>query len=85
MSAPRCSNPRCNRELKPDGPSMLYCNHSCATFNSFNYESINRDLVYGQHGDTPDPTQWPTRSASPVTASANVTYAYSWLDVRADQ
>lgn len=85
MSAPRCLNPRCDRELKDTGPSMMYCNHHCSVFDAFNYESVHRDLIYQHSSESDDPTAWSTRSASPKTTKAKISEAFAWLDIRAEQ
>jgi hypothetical protein len=57
----------------------------CANSTSFAYRSSNTSVFYGslsEHGEL-DPASWTARSTAPVTSKANVSEAFSWLDVRA--
>jgi hypothetical protein len=84
--AAQCANPRCDRELQPDGPSMYFCGYQCATGTTFAYRHHYEasQLYRGTQSDTgPDATSWSTRSATPSTKGANLDFAFPWLDVRA--
>jgi hypothetical protein len=82
-----CANPHCQRTLKADGPSLYYCSVVCAAANT---ELMNRQrymdrLAYGAHLPDLDPCSWDTRCAHPKVHEADVSEAFSWLDVRAAQ
>lgn len=58
----------------------------CANSSSYAYGSSHTTVFDGgslpERGEL-DPTSWSARSTPPATSKANVSEAFSWLDVRA--